>query len=231
MGENYDRVRQLIREGKRIEARTALEEIARTNPEEADAWYGLSQLNDDPAQKAYCLQRAYELRPDLAPKTTKRKRKTAWWAWCLLAVFAPVLLCMCIGMIGAGVDDDFLATSTATFAAVEKLAPTVDVYQFEATWTPEPVTPTAIVYQITPTRITFDFLTTTPTNFVSLPPMVPADYGPLIDVCDCSGDIYNCGDFNNHVAAQYCFSYCNQVGKGDVHNLDGDADGKACEDQ
>lgn len=48
-------------------------------------------------------------------------------------------------------------------------------------------------------------------------------------VCDCTGNIYNCGDFNTHSQAQACFSYCVSVGAGDVHQLDGDHDGSACE--
>lgn len=48
-------------------------------------------------------------------------------------------------------------------------------------------------------------------------------------VCDCSGDNYNCGDFSNHSAAQDCYEYClEQVGT-DIHRLDGNNDGSACE--
>lgn len=48
-------------------------------------------------------------------------------------------------------------------------------------------------------------------------------------VCSCSGDLYNCGDFPNHSSAQACFDYCVQQGKGDIHKLDRDNDGLACE--
>jgi hypothetical protein len=48
-------------------------------------------------------------------------------------------------------------------------------------------------------------------------------------VCDCSGDLYNCGDFSTHRAAQACFNYCREQGRGDIHRLDSDNNGSACE--
>lgn len=62
---------------------------------------------------------------------------------------------------------------------------------------------------------------------VELPPtLAPAP----ISTCDCSGDLYNCGDFPvNGVSAQACFDYCNSIGRGDVHRLDRDGDGLVCE--
>jgi hypothetical protein len=47
--------------------------------------------------------------------------------------------------------------------------------------------------------------------------------------CSCSSDTYNCGDFSSHASAQACFDYCVQQGKGDIHKLDRDNDGLACE--
>lgn len=50
-------------------------------------------------------------------------------------------------------------------------------------------------------------------------------------VCDCSGDRYKCADFPlaNGVTAQQCFNYCNSIGMGDIHRLDGDNNGYVCE--
>lgn len=47
--------------------------------------------------------------------------------------------------------------------------------------------------------------------------------------CDCSGDLYNCADFSTTSQAQSCYEYCESLGKGDVHRLDADKDGLACE--
>ncbi len=47
--------------------------------------------------------------------------------------------------------------------------------------------------------------------------------------CECSSDSYNCKDFSTHAQAQSVYECCmTQVGY-DVHGLDGDDDGKACE--
>jgi len=45
---------------------------------------------------------------------------------------------------------------------------------------------------------------------------------------ECSSNIYNCGDFLTHTDAQAVFEKCGGVGN-DIHRLDGDGDGVACE--
>lgn len=47
--------------------------------------------------------------------------------------------------------------------------------------------------------------------------------------CSCSGDTYSCSDFSSHAEAQSCYEYCIAEGAGDIHQLDGDSDGDACE--
>jgi hypothetical protein len=49
-----------------------------------------------------------------------------------------------------------------------------------------------------------------------------------VAVCDCTGDIYDC-EWAMQTAAQACFDYCMESGAGDVHGLDPDHNGKACE--
>ena len=44
----------------------------------------------------------------------------------------------------------------------------------------------------------------------------------------CSYNAYNCSDFSTHAEAQRVFEYCGGVSN-DVHRLDGDKDGLACE--
>ncbi len=59
---------------------------------------------------------------------------------------------------------------------------------------------------------------------------VPAQILPVTTkICNCSGNIYNCPNFKTQQEAQKCFDYCKQLGKGDVHKLDADKDGIACE--
>ena len=44
----------------------------------------------------------------------------------------------------------------------------------------------------------------------------------------CSTNVYNCDDFSTHAEAQEVFEYCGGISN-DVHRLDGDDDGIACE--
>lgn len=48
-------------------------------------------------------------------------------------------------------------------------------------------------------------------------------------VCNCSGNKYNCDDFKTHAEAQACYEYCMQTVDYDVHKLDGNNNGDACE--
>jgi len=47
--------------------------------------------------------------------------------------------------------------------------------------------------------------------------------------CRCDGNFYNCYDFPTQAAAQACYNYCLSVVGFDVHWLDDDRDGIACE--
>ncbi len=73
------------------------------------------------------------------------------------------------------------------------------------------------------------------TNTIFLPLVTTTQSTPtataiqIPTICECSGDIYNCGDFQKQSEAQKCFSYCVDLGRGDVHRLDSDNDGLACE--
>lgn len=46
--------------------------------------------------------------------------------------------------------------------------------------------------------------------------------------CDCSADLYNCDDFPAF-DAQACYLRCKAAGVGDIHRLDGNNNGTACE--
>jgi hypothetical protein len=47
--------------------------------------------------------------------------------------------------------------------------------------------------------------------------------------CSCSSNLYNCADFSSHADAQACYDYCKAQGYGDIHRLDSNKDGNACE--
>lgn len=60
-------------------------------------------------------------------------------------------------------------------------------------------------------------------------PQPAATNTPQPGVCACSGDLYNCSDFSTQAGAQACFNHCLSVGAGDIHKLDRDNNGVACE--
>lgn len=66
--------------------------------------------------------------------------------------------------------------------------------------------------------------TSTPTETPTLTPTAMAT--PLAYICD--HDAYNCADFDTQAAAQVVFDYCRDLGFGDVHGLDANTDGIAC---
>ena len=47
---------------------------------------------------------------------------------------------------------------------------------------------------------------------------------------DCSVDIYNCENFTIQPEAQDVFNYCGFLGLGDIHRLDPNGNGIACEE-
>lgn len=46
---------------------------------------------------------------------------------------------------------------------------------------------------------------------------------------NCDTDTYNCGDFATQTEAQKAYDSCNELGFGDIHQLDSDGDGVVCE--
>lgn len=47
--------------------------------------------------------------------------------------------------------------------------------------------------------------------------------------CSCAGNIYNCSDFSTQCEAQACYEKCLAETGQDIHRLDRDNDGRACE--
>lgn len=129
------------------------------------------------------------------------------------------------------------ATRTATVTRTDSPTPT-------ATWTPSAtVTPTA-----TRTSTSAPSATPTETRPAAPPPTAtatrtqtphpsatrtntpsPTQTQVPAAPCQCTGDLYNCSDFDYHWQAQQCYDYCMQQAGYDVHRLDSDKDGIACE--
>lgn len=63
---------------------------------------------------------------------------------------------------------------------------------------------------------------------VSLPMVIGGPVGPA-GCGTCVEDAYNCEDFASQAAAQACHDFCMEQTGEDVHELDSDGDGVACE--
>lgn len=110
------------------------------------------------------------------------------------------------------------ATSTGTATATPTLTGTPTATG-TATQTRTPTT--------TPTRTLTPTQTMTPTRTAT--PTATATRSAPPGCSTCAADVYNCSDFDTQEEAQACFDYCyDQVGY-DVHGLDGDGNGVACE--
>lgn len=143
-----------------------------------------------------------------APQAPRQPAKTAGsptsdfnWVWILLGL----VLFGCLLVFSQGRGEDGLAV-TATPTSSPRTV----------TRTPSP--------SLTRTR--------TPTNSPTAPPTATPTTRPTATFwqpCDCSYNRYDCSDFPTHAAAQACYEYCLRIVGWDVHWLDDDNDGSACE--
>jgi len=89
------------------------------------------------------------------------------------------------------------------------------------------IIPTATtVPTITPTETPAPTATNAPTSTATPTPQ-PTATQALRFICN--RDAYNCSRFSTQAAAQEVFNYCFNLGFGDIHRLDGDGNGVACE--
>ena len=109
-------------------------------------------------------------------------------------------------------------TATATQAGTPSLTP---IPTATTTSTATPTATATSTATATQTETPSPTLTSTPTPTATA--TTPA--GP----CACSENLYSCQDFGTQVQAQACFDWCMQVVGTDVHQLDSDGDGVACE--
>lgn len=89
------------------------------------------------------------------------------------------------------------------------------------TATPTP-TATATQAPATPTH--------TPTATTAAPTHTPTPTQSAPGGCSiCDHDAYNCSDFSTQAEAQACHDYCFDLVGSDIHRLDADGNGVACE--
>ena len=207
---------------------------------------GLARVNEILGRKAAMAVEPIQAEPVKPPRKVERKRSvpekkregqgrslTQWFKKrsrrsriAILAGVPLLFLCLCAGLADM-INPTPEATPTPVWVTVtpafintpispteSPIAPTPTpipaLREVEATPTPKPV-------EASPTPI--------PPTATPLPPTPPL---PAV-VCECSYDKYNCKDFNTHAEAQACYEYCKSLGHGDVHGLNREDDGVACE--
>lgn len=122
------------------------------------------------------------------------------------------------------------ATATPTMTRTASATPTATMTRTArptATGTATPTNTPRATASSTPTKTPKPTATAKPTKTPK--PTATATREPPGNCSTCAADVYNCSDFGSQEDAQACFDYCmEQVGY-DVHNLDGDDNGIACE--
>lgn len=156
-------------------------------------------------------------------------------------IISLVLICViCVCVIGLVFFPSTDGTSTSTPTAVTILDPAIIIANTSSaaqtqTRIAEPFTSTPFSY-FTATYMPPVTLAPTWTPFPTNTPLVLSIQAIIIPsgnnsggACACSGDTLNCKDFSSHAEAQACYSYCASQGMGDIHKLDENNDGNACE--
>jgi len=167
---------------------------------------------------------------------TKRKNDatTNILTWVILGIVGLcILIVCCLGLVFLN-PDTVTATATPTAVIVDVstiIAQTANAAVIQTRAASSPTSnvtatslPTLTLAAIIPAT---EIIEPTATVIFILPTQAPSSGGGA--VCSCSGDSLNCGDFSSQSSAQACMNYCVQQGAGDIHNLDGDANGLACE--
>lgn len=147
---------------------------------------------------------------------------------------------MMVVLAGLGSDGDTNISPTPTIdtvsvqltALAEAWLPYTQTAQAAITNTPLSTATLPPTETQTPLPTATIVIVPTVTTFLQILPINQSPTSPPAGqaaVCVCSGDSYNCSDFSSHASAQSCFNYCQSQGAGDIHRLDKDGNGSACE--
>lgn len=111
-------------------------------------------------------------------------------------------------------------TPYPTTQITQKVSPTIPVVSFQTTSTSK-------ITAIPTTANKPVVRTTVEATTIPSPSVVASSQSS--EPCSCSSDNYNCRNFKSRAEAQSCYEYCKSQDRGDIHNLDGDNNGQACE--
>lgn len=183
--------------------------------------------------------------PSNSQSASKTSGSTKIISNAVVAIISIVVICIvalcCIGLFlynPNGTNATATPTTTSDISAIIQQTANAAQVQTQAASSPTPyITSTflptltqpatlAVIDTLVPPSTVLPFDQPTATIVYILPTNPPPSGGA---VCSCSGDSLNCKDFSSQSSAQACFNYCVSQGRGDIHNLDGDANGLACE--
>lgn len=102
---------------------------------------------------------------------------------------------------------------------------------------PTPVPPTPELLLLTPVALPTVAAEATPAPVTQITPSVPqagevfpqASVIDSLEACRCDSSLYACSSFSNWAVAQACYTHCQVTAGYDIHNLDEDRNGIACE--
>jgi len=153
------------------------------------------------------------------------KNQVSVQMWVSLIVgFIFIMCCICFGfyaLLNPSVNNSSTPTPTSLDTKLLPVIISTDTFAplFTPTSSMTPLPPPTLAPTWTPEPTYTPFVL--PTLQIINP---PANTG-----CSCNSDTYNCSDFSNQSSAQACFNTCVAEGKGDIHRLDQNNDGVACE--
>lgn len=155
----------------------------------------------------------------------------------VIAVIVSLCVICAIGTLAIIINGDIISTPTPSALLPQTNFSTIIVQTAAAAQTQtmifsQPTSTQSIMN--TPTMIPPITLAPTWTAFPTDTPLLLPTLNilpglPNSGVCSCAGDILNCSDFSTHNSAQACFASCTAQGVGDIHKLDQNNDGLACE--
>lgn len=156
-------------------------------------------------------------------------KKNQWW---FISTSVLISLCIVCGVAVLAINYTGNPIPTATMVTENDVQIIIaNTYNAAQTQTAivAPPTSTPFVYE-SPTLLTQSTVAPTwtpiPTETLFILTLATVPVNDQTAQCICTTDTYNCGDS----LAEACFNYCNTQGYGDIHRLDQNNNGVACED-
>lgn len=211
-----------------------LRQMLRLNPQNQKALQLLSDLTTPDTFQTHAPQppenKHFQTSASKAGKSSKSgiKKPRNLFLIILGALFLGVCLCVGIALLVVTITTGNPHTPTPVIPAKGVPLPTRTTV-IDQTATVEVVATATLEPNITviPAFTSRPTWTLEPTKTPFVLATIPA--APSRAGCRCASDTYNCSDFPSQASAQACFNACLAAGRGDIHRLDQNNNGLACE--